>query len=91
VNQNIAKSYDALVFANTSCGRRIALGELSQGLANYFELALHRRAEHRILRVIRERLARRELRDQLRRLRDIIKLYPVHARIRNLTGRITRK
>jgi hypothetical protein len=74
VDEDVSKSDDAPVLANTLCGGRVTPCELSQGLAYYLKLALYGGAEHRVVYIIRERLAGRELCVQLGGLRNVIQI-----------------
>ena len=74
MDEDVSKSDDAPVLANTLCGGRVTPCELSQGLAYYLKLALYGGAEHRVVYIIRERLAGRELCVQLGGLRNVIQI-----------------
>jgi hypothetical protein len=73
--QNVAESDDAPMFTNPLGDGRITLCELRQSLADDLEFALHGRTKHRILLIIRKRLAGRESCDQFGCALNIVRYF----------------
>jgi len=72
VNEDVAESYDAAVFANPRSDCLIELGELRQRFADDLELALHGGTEHGVSLVALKTFAGGEFGQSLRSLVDVV-------------------
>ena len=76
MDQDVPKGDDIAMPADARGETRIQLGELRHGFADHLELPLDGRAQHDVGQVLLEVSASSELRDQRRRLLDVVEVCP---------------